>query len=242
MLIIPAIDLLDGKCVRLTEGNFKEKSVYSNNPNEIAEIFKKSGAKKIHIIDLDGAKSGKSENREIIKNIKKKFDIKIETGGGIRTENDVGELLDVGIDSLILGTVLVENIDLVKKWIKVFGADKFIAGIDVKDRKVRTKGWLDDKGLDAISFGKKIFDLGIDTTVYTDINKDGKLEGPNIDETNEFILQTGFKVILSGGISNIEDVAKTKNIIKNGLSGIIIGKAYYEGKIDLSQAINKYQD
>lgn len=119
---------------------------------------------------------------------------------------------------------------------------KFIAGIDVKNKIVKTKGWLEDKGIDAISFGKKIFDMGIETAVYTDITKDGKLQGPNIEDTNSFALHTGFNVILSGGISNIDDVAKAKKIIKKGLSGIIIGKAYYEGRIDLNEVINKYQD
>jgi phosphoribosylformimino-5-aminoimidazole carboxamide ribotide isomerase len=242
MLIIPAIDLLDGKCVRLTEGDFSEKKTYNLDPLAVASVFKKGGAKRIHIVDLDGAKSGKSKNRDIIKMIKKELGVEIETGGGIRTKEDVKDLVDAGIDYLILGTILAENLTLVKEWFKDFSTDRFIAGIDVKDNIVKTKGWLEGSGRHSHSFGMDIKTAGFKTAVYTDISKDGKLSGPNIDSTKNFIDATGLNVILSGGISDIADIEESVKEIKSGLSGIIIGKAYYEGRVDIIDAINKFQD
>jgi phosphoribosylformimino-5-aminoimidazole carboxamide ribotide isomerase len=242
MLIIPAIDLIDGKCVRLTEGDFSEKKTYNSDPLAVASIFKKSGAKRIHIIDLDGAKSGSSKNREIIKLIKKELGIEIETGGGIRTRDDAKELIDAGIDRLILGTVITEKLGEVKEWLKSFGADRFIAGIDVKDNVVKTKGWLEGSGLNPIAFGMELFLSGFTTAIYTDISKDGKLSGPNIEDAKNFAETTRLGVILSGGISSLNDIENAVNNIKSGLSGIIIGKAHYEGRIDIMSAIKKFQD
>ena len=150
MNIIPAIDLINGKCVRLVEGDFNKKKEYNSNPLEVAHIFKDFGAKRIHIVDLDGAKTGLSINRKVIADIKKKTDLVIETGGGIRTDDDVKELIDHGIDYLILGTILVTDINKVKSWLEKF-SDKFIAGIDAKNGKVQTKGWPQNEDIDAIS-------------------------------------------------------------------------------------------
>lgn len=241
MVIIPAIDLIDGVCVRLTEGNFNKKKEYSKNPLEIAFRFKDMGAKRIHIVDLDGAKSGKSKNRDSIKKIKKETGLIVETGGGLRKEKDINELLEGDIDYLILGTIIVEDLKLVEKWIKNFG-NKFIAGIDVKDNEIKTHGWLGGNGLNVVDFGKKIFNAGFETAVFTDISKDGKLEGPNFNATKEFVVNTGLKAILSGGITDINDIIKAKSFEKDGIIGAIVGKAFYEGKIDLKKAILEYQD
>ncbi|HOV14669.1 MAG TPA: 1-(5-phosphoribosyl)-5-[(5-phosphoribosylamino)methylideneamino]imidazole-4-carboxamide isomerase [Spirochaetota bacterium] len=241
MIIIPAIDLIDGKCVRLTEGDFSTKKIYDEDPLNIAHKFKDMGAKRLHIIDLDGAKSGFSVNRQIIKKIKKETGLTIQTGGGIRTEEDVQDLLFEGIDYLILGSILTEKLDSAKKWIDNFG-EYFIAAVDVKNNILQTRGWLKESGEKAIDFGKKLSQSGFKTAVYTDISKDGKLEGPNIEDTKTFSSKTGLHVILSGGVSSEDDIKEAKTLTYYGLTGVIVGKAIYEGKVDLRNAIKKYQD
>lgn len=241
MLIIPAIDLIEGKCVRLTEGAFESKKIYNDDPIEVAKIFKDMGAKRIHIIDLDGAKDGISKNREIIKKIKKNINIQIQTGGGIRTQSDVEELLDAGVDRLILGTILVENTPMVAEWREKYGP-VFLAGIDVKNRNIQTKGWQKSENLNAIKFGKNIFNIGITGAIYTDISRDGKLIGPNIDDAKDFSNKTGLRIILSGGVSCKEDFETIKTLRWFGLSGTIVGKAYYENKINLKEIIEEYQE
>jgi phosphoribosylformimino-5-aminoimidazole carboxamide ribotide isomerase len=241
MLIIPAIDLIDGKCVRLTEGNFSEKKTYDGNPLDIALQFKDAGAKRIHIVDLDGAKSGLSKNREIIIKIKKETGLIVETGGGIRSLSDIEELAGAGIDFLILGTILTEKLGEVESWILKYGKN-LVAGIDAKNGMVQTRGWMKDEGLDAAIFGKKLKEIGFESAVFTDISKDGKLQGPNIDETKKFGELSGLNVILSGGVSSDENVKDAKKAIGDKLTGVIIGKAFYEGKIDLKDVIRKYQD
>ena len=204
MLIIPAIDLINGKCVRLTEGDFNKKKEYFSDPLEVAFYFKNIGAKRIHIVDLDGAKNGVSKNRKTIIKIKKETGLIVQTGGGIRTENDVKELLDAGINYLILGTILVEDINMVYKWLNTYNK-KLIAGIDVKNNTIQTKGWTQKETIDVIQFGNKLKEMGFESVIYTDISKDGKLQGPNIECTKDFALKTKLKVILSGGVSNIKD-------------------------------------
>ncbi len=241
MLIIPAIDLIQGKCVRLVEGDYGTKKEYSADPLDVAFKFKEAGARRIHIVDLDGAKSGTSINRDVIKQIKIKTNLIVETGGGIRTESDIKELIDAGIDYLILGTVLVENIDMVIEWIKKY-SDKLIAGIDVKNNVVKTRGWLEGEGIDAVEFGKKLFGLGFSQAVYTDISKDGRLEGVNIAATRDFAVKTNLNVILSGGVSNADDIKNIKMLNEKRIIGAIVGKAYYEGRINLKEVIKKYQN
>ncbi len=241
MLIIPAIDLIDGKCVRLTEGDFNQKKVYDSDPVEQAQIFKSLGAKRIHLVDLDGALSGKSKNRDIIKEIKKKTGLQVETGGGIRSEEDIKDLIHSGIDYLILGTFLVEKFDKVKSLMNEYGS-YLLAGIDAKDGKVMTRGWLSGDTLDAVEFGKQVFDIGFKVAIYTDISRDGKLGGPNVEATKIFSSKTGLHTIISGGISSMKDVEESATLRFFGLKGIIIGKAYYEKKISLKDVISKYDD
>ena len=241
MVIIPAIDLIEGKCVRLTEGDFQRKKVYSEDPIDVACQFKDMGAKRIHIVDLDGAKSGFSINRQIIKKIKKVTNLTVQTGGGIRTDEDVQDLIFEGIDYLVLGTILVEKLDMVKKWIEDFG-EYFLASVDVKDNKIQSRGWLKDEGIDSIKFGKDLFQAGFKTAIFTDISKDGKLEGPNIEDAKKFSSNSGLHLILSGGISSEDDIISAKTLTYYGLTGVIIGKAIYEGKINLKEIIEKYQE
>ena len=241
MLIIPAIDLMNGKCVRLTEGDFNTQKIYDYDPLEFALELKYSGVKRLHIIDLDGAKSGSSLNREIIKNIKKRTGLVIQVGGGIRKEEDVKELIFNGIDYIILGTVLVENIDKVKDWINEYG-DYFIGAVDVKNNSVYSHGWQKDCGIKPIDFGKKLFEIGIKEAIYTDISRDGKLIGPNIEDTKKFSNSTGLRVIISGGISSMNDIKEAKTLKYYGLTGIIVGKAMYEAKINIKEAIKEFQE
>lgn len=240
MIIIPAIDMIGGKCVRLTEGKFTEKTEYSHDPIDQAFMFKDMGASRIHLIDLDGASTGTGSNRKIIKDIKQKTGLIVETGGGIRTEDDIKELADSGIDHVILGTMLVEQFELISSLAGEYG-EVFIAGIDVKDGSVKTRGWQEGKGLDPKEFGIKVAGAGIKTAVFTDISKDGKLQGPNIEATCAFAKDTGLQVILSGGISCIEDIEKV-SLEKENIFGVIIGKAYYEGRIDVKKTIELYEN
>lgn len=241
MLIIPAIDIIDGKCVRLTEGDYNSTKVYSDDPIEMAKRFADYGAKRIHVVDLNAARHGASyTTRQIVAEIKKKTDLEIEFGGGIRTEEDVNQLIYEGIDKLILGTVVSARPQEVENWLKEY-KDSFIAAVDVRDGNIRTGGWLKDAGVTDIAYGKNIFSMGFTTAVYTDISKDGKLCGPNINATKRFSDNTGLHSIVSGGVSSIEDVAEAATLKGFGIVGVIIGKAFYEGKIDLAEAIRKYQ-
>lgn len=241
MFIIPAIDLIQGKCVRLTNGDFNQKTEYHDDPLEVAFELKKAGAKRIHIVDLDGASTGISVNRQIITRIKKETGLIVQTGGGLRTEKDIKELVGSGIDYLVLGTILVASLQLVQSWITKYGSI-FLASIDVKENKIQSRGWIKNEGIDAFSFGKQIFESGINSAIYTDISRDGTLKGPNIDGAKEFINKTNLNIILSGGISDANDLKKSIKVINKNLTGIIIGKAYYEGKIDLPQVIKDFQD
>ncbi len=241
MDLIPAIDLINGQCVRLTEGDFNQVKEYNSDPIAQAMIFKDAGAQRIHLIDLDGAKTGNGKNRQIIKEIKKRTNLKVQTGGGIRTEEDIKDLIHSGIDYLILGTMLTEKFAVVESMMADYGR-YFIAGIDVKDNVVKTKGWLDGNTIDPIELGKKIFQTGFKIAVYTDISKDGKLQGPNLEATKNFAASTGLRTILSGGISSLQDIEEASTLRFYGLQGIIIGKAYYEGRINLKEAIIKFKD
>lgn len=243
MQIIPAIDLIDGKCVRLIEGDFNKVTEYQIDPIDQAMVFKEMGATRIHLVDLDGARngSGKSKNRRIIKEIKKKTRLTVQTGGGIRNEEDIKDLIYSGIDHLIIGTALVEKLTMLERLMADYG-EYLLAGIDVKNNSVKIKGWESGDNLNPIELGKKIFQLGFKTAIYTDICMDGKLAGPNIEATKNFSAATGLRTILSGGVSTIDDIEKGCTLRPYGLVGIIVGKAYYEGKIDLKKAIHDFKD
>ena len=236
MLIIPAIDLLDGKCVRLIKGDYNQVTVYSNNPSEIALKWQQAGAKRLHVVDLDGARSGTPQNLSAVSAIRKVFNGQIEFGGGIRDNSTLENVFSAGIDYAIIGTAVCENIDFVREAAtKYFG--KIIVGIDVKDGKVSVKGWKETTTTDAIDLGKKLKNIGISEIIFTDISKDGMLVGPNIEQTVNMAVQSGLRVIASGGVSTIEDIKKIKAVEGSGIVAAIVGKALYENKIDLMQAI-----
>jgi phosphoribosylformimino-5-aminoimidazole carboxamide ribotide isomerase len=234
MIVIPAIDLKEGKCVRLLQGRKEDVTVYSDDPVSTALKWESSGAKLIHIIDLDGAFTGEQKNLEAIKNIRKAVKIDLEVGGGIRDLAKIDQLLTLGINRVILGTVAIENPELVKEACKKYPG-RVLAGIDAKDGKVAVKGWTETTSHTAKELALRMESYGVAGIIYTDISRDGMLTGPNISATKEIVNAVKIPVIASGGISSIEDI---KNLlgIKN-LWGAITGKAIYSGSLDLKEAI-----
>jgi len=237
MEIIPAIDIIDGKCVRLFQGDYEKVSHYPYTPVEIAARWKDMGAKWIHLIDLDGAKKGKPVNLETAKLIKKKINIRLEYGGGIRTLKDVESLVGIGIDRLIISTKALEDFDFIRKAGNLSG-NKIIISLDFNSKGIiLKKGWLQQSEYNVIDFGKRIFQSGIKEVIITDISKDGTLEGINRKIIKDFAESTALNVYIAGGISRIEDIIYLRGLQNIGVKGAIIGKALYENRIDLSEAI-----
>lgn len=234
MLIIPAIDLKDGKCVRLLQGRADAVTEYSQNPVEVAKKWALLGARLIHIVDLDGAFTGDQRNIESIKEIRKAINIDIEVGGGIRDMEKIEFLLGLGINRVILGTVAIEKPDLVKEACKRF-PQRIIAGIDARDGRVAIKGWVETTDIKATELAQRMEEYGVWGIIYTDISRDGMLSGPNIAAMREIVERIHIPVIASGGVSSLEDIKSLKDI--KGLYGVIIGKALYSGAIDLKEAL-----
>ena len=230
MRIIPAIDIIDGKCVRLSKGDYDTKKIYNENPVEVAKEFEDFGIQYLHLVDLDGAKAKKIINQKVIEDIAKNTDLIIDLGGGIRSEEDLQKAFDSGAKKVTLGSIAVVNPELCLAWLEQFGAEKFILGADCLDRKIKTSGWLENSETDVVDFIKEYQKKGFREVVCTDISKDGMLQGPSTALYQEIIENSTIELIASGGISNIEDVQKMKGI---GCAGTIIGKAIYEGRISL---------
>lgn len=234
MLIIPAIDLKDGRCVRLLQGRADAVTVFSDNPEEVARRWQDMGAELIHVVDLDGAFSGTPKNIEGIKKIRKAVSVDIELGGGIRDMERIEMLLGLGITRVILGTVAIEKHELVKESCRRFPG-KIIVGIDAKDGLVAVKGWVEVTNVKAKELALRMEDYGVWGIIYTDISRDGMLIGPNIEAISEMVEAVNIPVIASGGVSSIEDIKRLKEI--KGLWGVITGKALYTGAIDLKESI-----
>ncbi|MCT4621267.1 MAG: 1-(5-phosphoribosyl)-5-[(5-phosphoribosylamino)methylideneamino]imidazole-4-carboxamide isomerase [Marinisporobacter sp.] len=231
MIIFPAIDLRGGNCVRLKQGRFEDENIYSNHPVEIAKKWESQGAKYIHVVDLDGALEGVSKNSEVIKEIIKETNIPVQLGGGIRKIEDIEKVLSYGVSRVILGTSAVKIDGFVEQALKIFG-EKIAVSIDAKDGYVAVDGWTKTSNIKAIDFAKKLEGLGLKTLIYTDIAKDGMLEGPNFKELKELKENIKIDLIASGGISKKEDVEKLKD---SQVYGAIIGKALYTGDITLEE-------
>ncbi len=238
IIIFPAIDIKDGKCVRLIKGNFNDMTSYKNSPFAQAEIYSQSGFKNIHIVDLDGALQGKPSNASFIKNIIKNLNLKIQVGGGIRTIEDVENWIKSGVDKVIMGTSAVENIDLLKLACKKY-KNKIAVSLDVKDGYIFLSGWKKPTNIQAINFIKKIEDFGVSRIIYTDINKDGTKKGPNIKDTIDLSKETKIPFVISGGISSIEDIKKIKSLKKKNIEGVIVGKAIYDGDIKIKELVKE---
>lgn len=233
MEIIPAIDIIEGKCVRLTKGKFESKVVYSEDPVEVAIQWKTRGANRIHIVDLDGARMGKPVNKDIIKKIISTVDITVQVGGGIRSLDTIREYIESGARKIVLGSILFEDENFIKNIISDY-QDNIIVSLDIKNEKIFIHGWERDTHIDYIEAGKKFKELGIQEFIYTNIDRDGTLGSPDLEGLKRFIELVNVRTIASGGISSMEDV---KRIKETGASGVIIGKALYEGKINLEEAI-----
>ena len=233
MIIFPAIDVVDGKAVRLLKGDYNKMTVYSENPVAVALDFEKAGATSIHLVDLEGAKSGDTPNLETIVAIKKESGLFCEVGGGIRSVETVKTYLDAGLDRVILGTAAVEDEAFLKQSVELYG-EKIAVGVDIKDGYVAIKGWTENSALGAFDFCEKMQAIGVKTLICTDISKDGAMQGTNLALYRELSHRFSVNITASGGVSTIGDV---ENLRKMDLYGAIIGKAYYTGAIDLAQAI-----
>lgn len=234
MIILPAIDLREGKCVRLYQGKFEASEVVGENPVEVALSFKESGAEYIHVVDLDGALNGEIKNLNIISEVVKKVQIPVELGGGIRDMKTIDMLIQSRVARVILGTAALNNPELVKEAVKKYG-EKIAVGIDAKDEKVAVNGWLDISSVDYIEFAKEMEKIGVKTIIFTDISKDGTLQGPNLEQLGKLQKNVNCNIIASGGIKNIDDL---RAINEMGIYGAITGKAIYSGNIDLKEAID----
>ncbi len=233
MQILPAIDIKEGQVVRLFKGDFNQKTVV--NPDVIGQskIFAQAGIDFIHVVDLDGAFDGRATNRDLIAKLKKESGLGVEVGGGIRTLEQIEDYLAVGIDRVIIGSMAVKNPDFVKAALEKFGSDKVVVGIDAKNGMVATEGWLETSNVDYISLAKAMEKIGVTLFVYTDVDRDGTLTGPNFEHYERLVAElTTAKVIASGGIAEQSDLVKLQEI---GVAGTIVGKAYYNGNISLEE-------
>ncbi len=237
MEIIPAIDIIDGACVRLYKGDYEKKVKYFDDPVEVAGKWMEYGARWIHLIDLDGARTGFPQNLEIAVRIKNKYNALIEYGGGIRSLESLNKVLEAGVDKIIIGTKAIENFESLKEY-NSESKGRIIISLDFgKQNMVFKKGWLSGSDMGLFDFGRKIKDSGINEVIITDISRDGTLEGVNIEVIEQFLRKTCLEIYVAGGVSGINDIKKLKKIENLGIKGIIIGKALYEGKINLKEAL-----
>jgi phosphoribosylformimino-5-aminoimidazole carboxamide ribotide isomerase len=238
MQLYPAIDIKNGQCVRLRQGQFNDMVVYSDQPETIAEKWEQLGGSYIHVVDLDGALVGRTVNEAAIKNIVSKVKVPVQVGGGIRTLEDIENKLKLGVHRVIIGTKAVEDPQLIKKAVDQFGADKIVIGIDAKDGMVAVEGWEKVSQLTALDLCQQMKSYGVQTIIYTDIAKDGMLMGPNLDYTEQLVKETGLDIIASGGVSSIKDLENLNNI---KVEGAIIGKALYTDNIQLDEAVKLFE-
>ena len=233
MLIFPAIDLYDGKAVRLYKGDYNQMTVYSENPPELAEAFRAAGATHMHLVDLEGAKTGETPNLETIRRIREAVPLFIEVGGGVRSMEIVERCLDAGIDRVILGTAAVTDPSFLRAAVSKYG-EKIAVGVDIRDGKVAIRGWTEKSAFDAFDFCRELQRIGVRTIICTDVSKDGAMQGANRALYGELSKELSLDIIASGGVSTLEDIKALRAL---NLCGAIIGKAYYTGAIDLREAI-----
>ncbi|MEN8446770.1 MAG: 1-(5-phosphoribosyl)-5-[(5-phosphoribosylamino)methylideneamino]imidazole-4-carboxamide isomerase [Cyanobacteria bacterium J06555_13] len=236
MDVIPAIDLLEGRCVRLFQGDYDQSQVYNENPVEVARQWEAEGATRLHLVDLDGAKAGKPENWEAIGAIAQAVNLPIQVGGGLRDADRVSALFDLGVQYAILGTAAVENPELVGQLSTQYPG-RIIVGIDAREGKVATKGWLETSEVMAIDLARRMGEQGAAAIVYTDIKRDGTMKGPNLEALRELATAIDTPVIASGGVSSVSDLMSLLGLVPAGVSGVIVGKALYTGDVKLKDAI-----
>jgi len=236
MRIIPAIDIIEGKCVRLSKGDYDTKIIYNENPLEVAKSFEAHGIEYLHLVDLDGAKSSKIVNYKILEQIATQTSLKIDFGGGLKSDDDLRIAFESGANQITGGSIAVKNRAIFEKWISEYGSEKIILGADAKDEKIAVSGWLEESNEDLVPFIQDYQSKGIQYVICTDIAKDGMLQGPSFDLYSKILAEAkGVKLIASGGISTFDELPKLAEL---GCEGTIIGKAIYEGRISLKQLEN----
>ena len=238
MQLYPAIDMKNGQCVRLRQGAFKGITIYSDAPEKVAAHWQEKGASFLHLVDLDGALAGYSVNEEVIRRIADTVSIPIEIGGGIRSKEAVERMLDLGVRRVIIGTKAAEHPEFLRDMVRTFGEEAIVAGVDAKDGMVAVEGWEKVSSLTASDLCLTMKEYGVRHIVYTDISRDGMLSGPNVEATRKLTEETGLDIIASGGVSCMEDL---KCLHEAGIRGAIIGKALYENRIDLAEAVRLYE-
>ena len=234
MKIFPAIDIKDKKCVRLVKGDFNNKTEYETSPSDQAGKYKDHGFKNLHIVDLDGALTGSTVNLNIIKEIVSKYDLKIEVGGGVRSIDSIKKYVDSGVEKVILGSAAIKNKEFLKEACTKF-KNKIALGLDAKDGNLFASGWKENLNIKTLDFLKEVNDFGVSRLIYTDINRDGTKASPNFDDTVKIAEISKFPVIISGGVSSINDIKKAKDLNNKNIEGIIVGKAIYDGDIKLEE-------
>ena len=234
MKIFPAIDIKDGKCVRLVKGDFKNKTEYEMSPVEQASKYRDHGFKNLHIVDLDGALTGKTVNLDIIKQIVSKYDLKIEIGGGVRSLDSIKQYIDTGVEKVILGSGAIKNKEFLKEACQKF-KDQIALGLDAKDGNLSVSGWKENLNIKTTDFLREVNSYGVSRIIYTDINRDGMKTSPNFDETVKIAELANCPVVISGGVSSLNDIKKAKELNNNKIEGIIVGKAIYDGDIKLEE-------
>lgn len=236
MLIIPAIDLRGGKVVRLRQGKRNEETIYSRDPVDVAQGWKERGAGWLHVVDLDGAFQGSPRNLEILERMVEAVEIAVEFGGGMRAWSDIEQAINIGVERVILGSAAPTNQELVQQAVQVYG-ERIVVAIDARGGKVCTYGWERDSDSSPLRLAKEMKSCGVARIIYTDISRDGTMRGPNIEMTKKIASETGLKIIASGGISTLQEIKELKRLEEHGVEGVIIGKALYEGRIELKEAI-----
>jgi phosphoribosylformimino-5-aminoimidazole carboxamide ribotide isomerase len=234
MRLIPAIDIIEGKCVRLTKGDYATKKIYNENPLEVAKEFEAAGIKYLHLVDLDGAKSNHIVNHKILEQIATRTSLKVDFGGGLKSDDDLKTAFECGANQITAGSIAVKNPEIFLKWLSQYGSGKIILGADAIDRKISTHGWTQSSSIDVVEFIKQHEANGIKYVICTDIGKDGMLQGAATELYSDILRETSVNLIASGGVSCIDDIILLKN---TGCEGVIIGKAIYEGKIELRDCI-----
>ncbi len=233
MKIIPAIDIIEGKAVRLTQGDYNQKTEYNSDPEAVAKAFESVGIERLHVVDLEGAKASKPVNLSTLKSITTSTNLSVDFGGGVKSNESLQQVLGAGADQVTAGSIAVKDKDLVKTWIETYGAEKIILGADVKDEKIAINGWQEDSGIDLFEFLAEYIDLGISHCICTDVSKDGLLQGPSFELYRKMMIEfPDLKLIASGGVSSMDDLKRLENM---GVYGTIVGKAYYEGRISLNE-------
>lgn len=237
MLIIPAIDLRDGKCVRLTQGRRQDVKVYDGDPVVIAKKFEDAGARMLHLVDLDGAFADiNSKNRKVVRRILRSVEIPVQFGGGLRTVTDVQQMIEFGAAQVVIGTLAAESPETLEKFVQLFGF-RVCVGIDARRGAVLTHGWEKEVRLTAAALARRVADAGVDRIVYTDVSRDGTLSGVNLEQTCSIAKESGLRVTASGGVSSLEDLRQLKTIRSCGVDSVIVGKALYEGRFTLKEAL-----